>query len=521
MLAGQPAALRLLPFDFTDQAAWRAAAERAATRNIAPGLLDELVRQARALPPSAARDRHLERLARPGTSVVVTGQQVGLFGGPLYTLHKAATAIARARLVEQLTGRPCVPLFWLQTEDHDYAEIAQVAFAGASERVVLALPPEPTPARVALAHRVLPVGTQALLDQLQGELASLPQAAQLLTLLRAHYVVGRPIAAAFGGLLAELFEAEGLLVLDPRVPAVARLSAPLLQRVLDDHTGIASALHARAASIAAAGCEEQVRTRDTASLVFFHPSGLQGPRYRLTRTADGFATPEGPVSARVLAELLVSEPLRFSTSALLRPLVQDTLLPSCAYVGGPAELSYFAQLPPIYERLGIPMPMIAPRARLRVIDPATRSLLGRVGLSPSDLDEPLPTLLARVVAHKHGALAAAELRARLFSPLQRELDALLALGLEGLADPIRKTRQTCEQSITKLAERAERAALERDQITSTRLARLILALRPDGVAQERAYGFLALAARTGHAALTRAILAAASSLDPAVCDVYP
>jgi bacillithiol synthase len=295
----------------------------------------------------------------------------------------------------------------------------------------------------------------------------------------------------------------------------------VMQRALNEQTLIAAELRTRAAELAEAGCPEQVPTREDASLVFFHPRGVTGPRYRLTRTEQGFCTPEGPVSDATVTELLASEPLRFSTSALLRPLVQDTLLPTCAYLGGPAEVSYFAQLPPLYARFGLPMPMIAPRARLRVVDTATQSLLRKLNLQPADLDAPRQSLLARVVGEVDPALRAPALRARLLAPLQAELAALEARALPAATAALHKTRQTCERSITKLSEQLERAALERDAVACGRLDRLLAALRPDGLPQERAYGFLALAARSGPRALTAAILQGANTLDPSVKDVYP
>lgn len=520
LLAGRPEAQHLLPSRFTEPEAWRLAAEAAAQRQIAPTLLEELARQTQALPASAARLRNLELLAQPGTSVVVTGQQPGLFGGPLYTLHKAATAVARARMVHALTGRPCVPLFWLQSEDHDYAEIAQLSISTPAGRMTLALPAEAEPARVSLAHRVLPPETATLLDQLSQALAPLPHSADVSALLRECYAPGRPIVGAFVELLARLWGDTGLLFLDPRVPAVAALASPLLQRALAQRAAIAADLRERATLLAAAGCNEQVHTRAAASLVFFHAAGVTGPRYRLTDGAHGLQTPLGSVSADTLAQLFANEPLRFSSSALLRPLVQDTLLPTCAYLGGPAELSYFAQLPPLYARLGIPMPLIAPRARLRIIDPTTRSLLGRLGLQAAELHAPRGALLARVAGGADPSLSADALHARLLTPLHAQLDALGALALEGLADPIRKARESCEQALGKLAQKVERAALERDTITSTRLDRVLAALYPDGAPQERAYGFLELAARAGIGALTQAIASATESLDPGVRDVY-
>lgn len=520
ILAGNPRALGLLPGRFQDPGAWRSAAEAASRRAPDPELLEELRRQSATFSASPARDRNLERLAQPGTTVVVTGQQVGLFGGPLYTLHKAATSIVRARQVEAWTGRPVVPVFWLQTEDHDYAEIAQVTVLAPAGRFTVALPPDPEPSRVSVAHRALPSEVMSALSDLELALSPLPHAAEVLALLGAHYVPGRSLGAAFAGLIAEIFKDEGLVVLDPRVPVIARLAAPVLERALHGHEALAQDLAVRAAAIVEAGCDEQIRTRRGASLVFFHPIERGGARYRLVRQGGDWETPAGPVAGTAIMDLLGQDPLRFSTSALLRPLVQDTLLPTCAYVGGPAEVSYFAQLAPLYARLGVPMPLIAPRARLRLLDGSTRSLLRKLGLEASDVTAPRDALASRrVAARPEGAPTAALLRERLILPLERELDALAALDLPALGDAIRRTRESCAHALGKLADRAERAAVGEDEVTRNRLDKVTNALCPDDVPQERAYGFAALGAHVGLKPLLNAILEAATSLDPAVQDV--
>src|SRR5512137_3089244 len=172
---GASAATDLLPVRPLDEGAWAAAARSASGRGLAPGLLAEIRRQSLALPASPARERNLESLSREGATVVVTGQQVGLFLGPLYTLHKAATVVARARLVERLTGVPCVPLFWLQTEDHDWAEIARAEVLVPTGRKVLSLPPEPPDlARVSLSHRSLPSEADGLVEELWHLLEPFP-----------------------------------------------------------------------------------------------------------------------------------------------------------------------------------------------------------------------------------------------------------------------------------------------------------------------------------------------------------
>jgi bacillithiol biosynthesis cysteine-adding enzyme BshC len=521
LLAGRPAALQWLPGRFQEPEAWHAAALAAASRRPADAVLEALARQSRSLPASDGRERNLEQLARPGTSVVVTGQQAGLFAGPLYTLHKVATAIARARMITSATGTPCVPLFWLQTEDHDYAEIAQLTLPTPHGPLTLGLPPESPPSRISIAHRVLPPEIDALLDRVETALVSLPHAQEVVSLLRAHYCAGKPIAAAFAGVLAELWKDEGLLILDPRVPEIAHAAAPIGRHALEQHEGIAADLAGRAAALEAAGFEEQVHTRADASLVFFHPEGIAGPRYRLVRTRDAWETPTGSVAHAALLDLLAREPLRFSSSALLRPLVQDAILPTCAYVGGPAELAYFAQLAPLYARFELAMPLIAPRARLRIVDPTTRSLLRRTGLDAAGCEQTRDVLLARVAGRPGSEPSTDELRQRLLAPLERELDALAARKLEGLETPIKKAREACATAIKKLVEKAGRAALERDQVATERVDRLLAELYPNGIQQERAYGFATYAARCGTRALVSALLAAASSLDPSVRDVSP
>lgn len=523
--AGDQAAGELLAGRPADADAWVAAARAAARRRAPPALVAELHRQSAALPPSPARERHLDALEAGGCAVVVTGQQVGLFLGPLYTLHKAATAVARARLVAERTGRPCVPLFWLQTEDHDWAEIASAELLSGAGRTTLALPAEePDEARVSLAQRQLPAQTAGLVERLRELLAPLHHGAAVADLVARHYAPGRAPGAAFAGVLAELFTEEGLVLLDPRTPAVAALARPLLASALERHDEIAGALAERGAGLERRGFAEQVRTRPEASLVFFHPRGPAGPRHRLRREPHGFSTPEGPIGLDALRDRLERDPLWFSTSALLRPLLQDSLLPTCAYLGGPAECTYFAQLPPLYALLGVERPLIAPRARLRVVDEPARGLLEKLGLAAEDVDQPREALLARVAARPAGVPDGAALRERLLGPFSRELEALEAAAPAldpGLADPVRRTRETVAHAVGRLVERVEKAALGRDKVGVERLDRLLLMLRPDGEPQERVWAFPPLAARLGPRAFIEALVAAAAPLSSEVRSVRP
>jgi bacillithiol biosynthesis cysteine-adding enzyme BshC len=525
-IAGEAAAATLLPAKPLDPRAWEEAAARAGRRRPVQGVVEELQRQAEALPRSPERDAALAALALPGATCVVTGQQVGVFLGPLYTLHKAATAVARARWLAERTGRPCIPVFWLQTEDHDWAEVARFDGCARGSWISGRLPPESAAeARVSLAHRRLPSDIERHLAAVRRALAALPHGAAVTELLARHYLPGRSPGAAFAGVLAELFADEGLLLLDPRTPAMAARAAPTIRFALEEHDAIGLLLEERCAELSRQGLAEQVHTRAGTSLAFFHPAGPEGPRFRPEREGDGFRTPLGSVSLAELRARLADDPLSFSTSALLRPLVQDTLLPTAATLGGPAECTYFAQLPPLYARAGVELPMIAPRARFRVVDPWTATVLARLGLSAEDAELPVHALAARL--HAWPEWMDGTLRERLLGPIERELEAIRpdAVELEpALARAVEKTKAHVARGVDRFIGRLQRAVLAATGAGAgalTDLERVAAALHPGGRPQERVHGFWAIAAEVGPRALVSSLVAAAAPLSPEVRTVQP
>lgn len=522
-LAAEPRALAFLPADFRDPQARVRHARRSAERTPAPALLEALRAAERELPPSAARAANLEALSRPGTAAVVTGQQAGLFLGPLYTFYKAASAIAAARALEQESGVRCVPLFWLQTEDHDFAEIdhCHVPSPGPGAAPLRLQIQDRAAARVSVAQRCLGEDVAGPLAALDEALGSLPRAREFLDLLRAHYRPGRPLAAAFAGLLAALFDEEGLLLLQPRQPAIAVLAAPLFRKALRGCQAICDALSERGRALGAAGFGEQVPVRRGSPLFFLHEPGPEGPRHRLERHGAAWRSlGTGQVFAEAeLLALLDREPLRFSTSALLRPVLQDALLPTAIYVGGPGEMNYLAQLQPLYAFFDVPQPLALPRARFRLLEDNTRALLAKLGLQAADAERPRAELLRRVAtAGDLQRPGTAPLRAWLLDEQGRRLEELAALD-PGLREPVRRARESIERTIARLVERHEQLRLEQDRVAAERLDRLRAFLFPEEVPQERYYSLPYFACRHGVRALQDRIFAALSPFDPAVRDL--
>lgn len=493
-------------------AADRRAAVACASRPLAPQVAAAIERQNARYASSPARDAHLAAL-RAGAAAVVTGQQVGLFLGPLYTLCKAASAVVCARALTEECGAPVVPVFWLQSEDHDLAEIARVHVqTSAGEPLALSVP---TPAnnRVSVAHHGLPPEVTTCLGVMSDALRGLPHATEHVAHLARHYTPGTGWVAAFAGLLAELFAGEGLVLVDPRDADLADCLRPVHRRAFEQHEEIARMLAARREALSHAGFAETVRVRDDAPLSFFHADGPASPRVRLRAVAGGFRDPltERSYGLDRLLEAIDRDPLCVSTSALLRPIAQDTLLPTAVYVGGPAELAYFAQLAPLYAHFGLPMPVIAPRASLRVLEDKTLRLLARLGVPASDACQDEDTLLARANAATpatapHATLDA-DLAAAWEEALSRRLATLGELAPE-VAVAADKSRATLRSTAHKFAQKYARSLLHRDTQRVTDVRRLRELLFPMGAPQERVLGLSCLAARYGERPLLDRVLGA-------------
>ena len=509
-----------------------ARARLAAERIPSPSLIAILRDQQAALPASQAREANLRALAEGRTAVVATGQQVGLFLGPLYAFYKAASAIAVARTIEAESGVRCVPLFWLQTEDHDFAEIRSCMVADRDgEPLRLTLSDGGGEERASVAYRILPVQVTELVDALAEALGPGPAAHETLALVREHYQPGRPMAEAFAGLIAAIFADEGLLVFNPRDARVAELAAPLYRTCLDDSVAIERLLLDRRAALLAAGFKEQVAVREHGALIFFHRDGPTGPRFRLLRKDEGKGGVIWALGGGVetlhqaeVSRLLATEPLRFSTSALLRPVIQDALLPTVAYVGGPGEINYFAQMEPLYAHFGLTPPLLVPRARFRCVDARTRRCLKQLGLKAADLALPRDTLRARLAAPvPDGAKSPAELRvlvANQIGPALETIAASVTAAGDQLARPIQRTRGSVAHALNRLIERYERSLIERDETGLRRIQRLERALQPDGVPQERYYGWPSLAGRVGAMELKRLVLGKLGTTDAFATEVW-
>jgi bacillithiol biosynthesis cysteine-adding enzyme BshC len=304
----------------------------------------------------------LDRLAQPGTVAIVTGQQVGLFSGPAYTIYKAVTA---ARLARELTGRgtTAVPVFWLATEDHDLEEVDHAWVFDSARQ------PVPLKATMQANGKPRPVGgivvEQAPMEELRRALNDFPHADEVLAMVGDAYQKGATMGSGFRALLQKLLAPLGMIFLDPLDPEIRKIGAPLIADALDAAPELRSALLARNKELEEAGYHAQVHLLDKTSLFFLLEKGERVP----LRLKDSEYSSQRDRAAEI------------SPNALLRPVMQDYLLPTCSYVGGPAELAYLAQSQVIYDRLLGRMPVMIARAGFTLLEPRVEKLLGRYKLA--------------------------------------------------------------------------------------------------------------------------------------------
>ncbi|HWF13604.1 MAG TPA: bacillithiol biosynthesis cysteine-adding enzyme BshC [Candidatus Acidoferrales bacterium] len=440
-------------------------------------------------------ERTAENLGRlrDGAVAVVTGQQVGLFGGPAYCIYKALTAIHVAR---ELTGRgmDAVPVFWLATEDHDFAEVNHcfVPKRGGLQRLEL-LPSGPSGRRVGDVR--LGGEIRALSSQLDSLLEG-AWASEIARWISESYTPEDTFGSAYGKLMTRIFSGRGLIFLDPMSPELHRISIPVMKRALTEHKELAAELMARSAALEKSGFHVQVKVTEQSTLLF---RIVKGQRIAIRPVKDGFAAGDKTESMQETLKALESHPGDFSPSAILRPVVQDTLLPTVAYVGGAAEVAYQAQTSLVYEKLLGRAPAVLPRASFTLVPSHIANLLKKYNLDAREILQGRHKLRAR--------LEAESLPEALTTKFEEGEQAINNL-LESLREPLKKLDQTLLGALDTASEKmhyqfhglrtkAGRAEGFRTGVIHTHENEIISSLLPNNSLQERAFGLLTFLASEG------------------------
>jgi bacillithiol synthase len=438
------------------------------------------------------------KLADPSAIAIVTGQQAGLFGGPIYTLLKAITTITLAKKIEQDHRVPSVPVFWIDAEDHDWEEVrgCGVLDADLNLRTVKVGTPEGAGER-SVARVTLDASIRAALDELTSVLPPTEFTGDLLTQLGEAYVEGATMTHAFGAWLDALLGPLGLVVFDCAEPAAKPLVAPLFARELST-AGRSAALATEAgAALAARGYHAQVTPAPDSVALFY----LNGGRDAIKRSGADFLVGDRLVKAETLIAEAQSHPEHFSPNVLLRPLVQDTLFPTVAYVGGPAEVAYLGQFKGVYDHFGVPMPLVQPRATATILDSGAARFLLKYDVALETLQAQDEATLNRLLeAQLPQAVEDAfqDAERAVADRMRAVIQAVPAIDptLEGAA---KSTLGKMTHELTTLHNKIIQAAKRRDETLRRQFVRARAQAFPDGDPQERVLGFISLLNRYGPA----------------------
>jgi len=433
--------------------------------------------------------KNTQRL-REGAGAIVSGQQVALFGGPAYSLYKALTAIKVAKDLER-RGTPAVPIFWLATQDHDFAEVSNVSLRSAGKLQTFGI--QNTGSEGApVGSVILDARAAAVAQEAAKFLGSTPIAQEVARC----YAAGETLGSAFAKLFSAIFGHLGLILFDPLDQEAARLTAPVYEKVLELTPEVNRDLLARDRDLENVGYHSQVKITNSHTLVFAMADGVRTP---IRRANGDFAIGQRKLKLAELQQEITRHPERFSGNALLRPVVQDFLLPTLAYIGGPAEVAYFAQAAVVYEKVLGRLTPILPRLSATLLDARDQRLLKRYKILLQDV--------LRAGRGLREFLASRSLPPELDNKFHQVSEGMNT-SLETLAESLRKLDPTLAESsrhafskmhyqLERLRGRAARAQVKRDYELAQQAEALAQSLYPGQELQERKIGGVSFIAQFG------------------------
>ncbi|MAL16317.1 MAG: bacillithiol biosynthesis cysteine-adding enzyme BshC [Balneola sp.] len=422
----------------------------------------------------------LDKLSKKNALVIVTGQQLGVYGGPLFTVFKTMTAILLARKYEEELGRPVIPVFWLADEDHDFEEIAWTGIVGRNDFSKISLNQQ---------GKEIPVSEELVTDQIEEfkskvkeELFDTDFSEALLAQLNTHYKTGNTHAQAFAGLINSWFAGEGLLIAGSNFEPIKKLIAPEFITSISQSDSIFESLESKSTELEK-DYHRQVMNGDSNLFYLSEDAG----RIKIHHSNGRWSAGELDWTEQELLQLIESNPERFSPNVFLRPIIQDKLLPTLGYVAGPGELAYYGQMKELYEEFDLEMPPIIPRFTGTIIESGITRILDKLPFEFPDYGKRIEDLESEFVEQSESADIE-----KVFSIWKDKLDAAAEDPLKVIneIDPtldgtVGKTVAGFSNELDKLKGRVYRSIKKQEEIQINRIEKIKVNLFPDGGLQER------------------------------------
>jgi bacillithiol synthase len=434
---------------------------------------------------------NIDLLGNDNTFAVVTGQQLGLFTGPLYTVYKAITAV---KLAQQLSNEypeyNFVPVFWLESEDHDFEEINKTKFINngnelsAVEYLLEGKPLEKNPGPI--GPLLIDEFIEQCISAIENSIQRTEYTEDLLRSMRSYYSKGSSFVQSFARFFNHIYEDSGLIFFNPNNAELKKNLSSLFVKEIESNSETSKSVIQRSAKL-----EEhyhaQIKAKSV-NLFMFHKGGRfliersDSGDYYLKNTRQRFTRDELLAIARNTPELL-------SPNVVMRPLCQDSLLPTIAYVGGPSEVAYFGQLKPVYEHFAVEMPIIYPRMSATIVEEKVNKILGKYSLEIQELFGDMDTVLAKVSEQ------VSEVKVdNLFSKLETVLKDTMNEARFGIQQIDPTLNGTVDATISKflqqvevLKQKTQKAQQQKEDISLKQIRKASVHIFPNSNFQEREF----------------------------------
>ncbi len=491
--------------DFRDPASFKRQTEAVQSRSISREVLAEILyeqNQSYGCGPQTLGS--IEKIVRDRACAVVTGQQVGLFSGPLYTIYKALTAVKLAECLQQRGLGSFVPIFWLASDDHDLAEIDHVVLLDKNNHLAEVRCPGPSPElKIPASNRFLPPEICGNLRQLEDLTLGTNFKAEIIEHLSEAYQPGRSYVDAFARWMARLFKSHGLILIDASHSRLKALGSDVFFREIAEGSPSTEQAIDTSRMLREAGYDLQIQLHEGILNIFY----VERERQTIQRDRDRFRIKDKATSFTKdeLLTLAGEKTFLFSPNVLLRPIYQDAILPTVAYIGGPGEIAYYSQMKRVYERFGLSMPVIYPRKTVTIVEKKVGHVLRKYDLKIPDLWHEPSKVIAEITSKQIPDSIQAALSQtrdhleRDFESLKREITAF-DCTLEDSAD---LAKGKIDQPLKFLEKKLLQAAKKHNEIAVRQLLNAINNLFPNQHLQERAFNIVPFLIKYGYGLMDR------------------
>lgn len=444
-------------------------------------------KQYQGLKPSKITELNLQALSSEKTIAVVTGQQLGLLGGPLYTIYKTITAIKLSSYLKSVyEDYNFVPVFWLEGDDHDFDEIRSLKIYGEDNTLKTVSYNDnlsEDAVRGSVGEMILEENIEKVFDELRNLLRDTEFKDEILSLFQNYYCEGESLKFAFKQLIFKLFDDYGLIIFDPQDKNIKQLLVPVFKNEIENFRS-----HSQVAIERSALLDESYHAQIKLKPINLFLSDNEG-RFSIEPDENDFKLKNRRVkfSKDELLKIIEESPEKISPNVMLRPICQDYILPTGFYIGGPAEISYFAQVIPNYELFGLVQPIIYPRASATIVEKNIAGILPKYELSYNDIFHEEQTLTSKVLS-KLTDNSVNQLFEGFSETLEKELGAIKKQLIEidkNLDEAVEKTKQNIVFGMNKLKDRTLKAQETKHNVAMKQIEKIKLYLHPDSNLQER------------------------------------